>query len=131
MNRSSQREAILDKLRSVSCHPTADELHAMLHEAMPHLSLATVYRNLEQLANAGMVLVLDGGNARRFDGNTAPHYHKRCRVCGKVSDIAHRDLHVFDSAIEALLPRLGCETYKVEFAGLCSGCNLERAALEK
>ena len=122
MNRSSQREAILDKLRSVTSHPTAEELHAMLHDTMPHLSLATVYRNLEQLGNAGMVMILDGGNARRFDGNTAPHYHKRCRLCGRVSDIEHRELSRLDTAIEALLPRLGCESYKVEFAGLCTGC---------
>ena len=122
VNRSSQREAILDKLRLVTCHPTAEELYEMLHETMPHLSLATVYRNLEQLGKAGLVTVLDGGSARRFDGNAAPHYHKRCKSCGRVSDLEMPDSNMLDTVIQTLLPRIGCESCKVEFAGICSCC---------
>lgn len=122
MNRSSQREAILEKLRQVTCHPTADELHEMLHEGMPHLSLATVYRNLEQLAKAGMVKILDGAGARRFDGNIVPHHHKRCCVCGCVSDLESVELAALDRTISTLLPRIGCVSCSIEFAGTCESC---------
>lgn len=122
MNRSSQREAILEKLRSVKTHPTAEELHDMLHDAMPHLSLATVYRNLEQLGNAGIVTVLDGAGARRFDGNIVPHHHKRCNCCGRVSDLEFDALAVLDKTVSALLPHIGCDSCKIEFSGVCAVC---------
>ena len=125
MNRSSQRDAILEKLRSVKCHPTAEELYAMLHENMPRLSLATVYRNLEQLGNAGIVMVLDNSGAKRFDGNTVPHHHKRCSRCGKVSDLEAPELHLLDKTVAALLPHIGCDSCKIEFSGVCSGCGEE------
>ena len=35
MNRTAQREAILKELRSVTTHPTADELYTMLRVKMP------------------------------------------------------------------------------------------------
>ena len=122
MNRSSQREAILKALRSVKSHPTADEIYAMVHDSMPRLSLATVYRNLEQLVNAGMVTAIDGAGSRRFDGNAAPHHHKRCSVCGSVSDIFSEELHHLDNANERLLPLLECSACSVEFSGICGKC---------
>ena len=122
MNRSRQRDAILEKLCSVKTHPTAEELHAMLQEAMPRLSLATVYRNLEQLEYAGVVLGLDGAGARRFDGNIMPHHHKRCNHCGRVSDLEFSELSVLDKTISALLPRIGCDACRIEFTGVCPEC---------
>ena len=50
LNKTAQRAAILEELRSVTCHPTADELYTMLRKKMPQISLGTVYRNLEQLS---------------------------------------------------------------------------------
>lgn len=125
MNRSSQREAILEKLRSVKSHPTAEELYALLHDSMPHLSLATVYRNLEQLGNAGIVTVLDGAGARRYDGNVTPHHHKRCSQCGRVSDLDHRELSILDRTVAALLPHIGCDSCRIEFSGVCTGCSVQ------
>ena len=123
MNRSSQRESLLEKLRSVKSHPTAEELYNMLHENMPHLSLATVYRNLEQLGKAGIVTVLDGVGPRRYDGNASPHHHKRCSKCGRVSDLDHGELAVLDRTVAALLPHIGCDSCRIEFSGVCSCCS--------
>lgn len=126
MNRSSQREAILEVLRACESHPTADELYAMLRSRMPRLSLATVYRNLEQLANAGIVLALDGAGARRFDGNIVPHYHKRCSSCGCVSDLPDTDFESLDGIISAILPKIECDSCSIEFAGTCDKCNTKK-----
>ena len=59
MNRTAQREAILKELRSVKTHPTADELYAALRVKLPTISLGTVYRNLEQMSQAGIVRKLE------------------------------------------------------------------------
>ena len=123
MKRSVQREAILDELRSLTCHPTAEELYTRLRNIMPNLSLATVYRNLEQFSKAGLVLKLDcGGELKRFDGYVAIHPHMRCSDCGAVSDLDNRKLDQLQNELIKLLPELDCRTLRPEFCGLCPNC---------
>lgn len=123
MNRSSQREAILGALRMSKLHPTADELYDQLRPEMPHLSLATVYRNLEQMEKAGMILRLDGGNSRRFDGNIQWHHHKRCRNCGGVSDVNGSAFAALDKMLNGAMAELDCQSCRVEFLGICEECS--------
>ena len=70
---SPKREAILQCLRSTTCHPSAEWVYAQLKPHIPDLSLATVYRNLARFRSEGAVQVIgcvDGED--RYDGNTAP-----------------------------------------------------------
>ena len=130
MKRSVQREAILDELRMLSCHPTADELYRRLKERMPHLSLATVYRNLEQFSKAGLVLTLDcGGELKRFDGNVIPHPHIRCTECGAVADVDDRKVFELHEQLLALLPELKCDTMGLEFSGRCQICKQQNEVI--
>src|SRR5699024_11189371 len=43
---SRKRDAILDCMRSTTCHPTAEWVYQQLKPVFPDLSLGTVYRNL-------------------------------------------------------------------------------------
>jgi Fur family ferric uptake transcriptional regulator len=116
-----QRAAILEILRSVESHPTADELHEMVRKKLPHISLGTVYRNLELLNSSGQVLRLErAGMQKRFDGNVTPHHHVRCKRCGKIGDVFlpddtsfTHDPHVQDFTIHGM---------EVEFVGVCRCC---------
>ena len=64
---------ILEELRKVKTHPTADELYAMVRTRMPRISLGTVYRNLDFLTESKEILKLESaGSIRRFDGDTRP-----------------------------------------------------------
>ena len=49
MRLTNQRKIILEELRAVTTHPTADEVYGMVRKRMPRISLGTVYRNLEVL----------------------------------------------------------------------------------
>ena len=123
MKRSIQREAILAELRSLKTHPTAEELYNRLKQNMPNLSLATVYRNLEQFSRAGIILKLDcGGELKRFDGNINTHPHMRCSDCGSVSDLENRKLNKLQSELEKILPELDCRSLHLEFCGICPNC---------
>jgi Fur family transcriptional regulator, ferric uptake regulator len=87
---TSQRRIILEELRKTKTHPTADELYVVARKRLPKISLGTVYRNLDQLAESGEILKLEMcGCQKRFDGNTHEHFHARCQGCGRV----HRALH--------------------------------------
>lgn len=83
-----QRKVVLEELRQVCTHPTADELFHRVRCRLPQISLATVYRNLDVLAREGIVRRLEaGGGAARFDGDLEPHLHVRCEGCGRLEDV--------------------------------------------
>ncbi len=120
--RSVKREAILALLRSVTCHPSAEWLHARLLTDFPDLSLGTVYRNLRQLAEEGLIVSVGViGGQERFDGNTAPHGHFVCRRCGAVTDVPLKGGRSFHRDVERLT---GGRVQDVETTayGLCANC---------
>jgi len=87
-NYSRKREAILDKIRSTTCHPTADWVFQALRNEYPNLSLGTVYRNLVLFKEEGSIIsvaTVDG--QERFDGYIEHHGHFICRKCGTVTDV--------------------------------------------
>lgn len=86
---SRQRESIEKAVHALHCHPTADEVYQAVREETPSISLGTVYRNLNTLAELGRIKKIsmpEGGD--RFDYNLTTHYHATCHQCGKVFDIA-------------------------------------------
>lgn len=87
MRYSKQREQILMALKRSCDHPTADMLYARLRDENPNISLATVYRNLNMMADAGEIrrILFDDAKAR-YDANPAPHEHMQCLHCRKVFD---------------------------------------------
>ena len=55
MKYSRQRELILETVMENPVHPTADTVYAMVREQEPNISLGTVYRNLNLLAEQGIL----------------------------------------------------------------------------
>ncbi len=45
---------MLEELRTLTSHPTAAELYEITRARLPKISLGTVYRNLEVLAENGV-----------------------------------------------------------------------------
>jgi Fur family peroxide stress response transcriptional regulator len=85
---SKQRESIKSYLGSTREHPTADTVYMHVRQEYPNISLGTVYRNLNLLADLGEAVKIttpNGGD--RFDGCTEPHYHFCCTDCGRVMDL--------------------------------------------
>jgi len=119
---TTQRQVILEELSHVKTHPTASELYDMVRKRLPRIGLGTVYRNLELMADSGMILKIEvGGTQKRFDATTEEHYHIRCSACGKVDDIDVPVIH------ELATQAAGATSYlitghHVEFTGICSAC---------
>lgn len=83
-----QRMVILEELRKLETHPTADELYQIVRKRLPRISLGTVYRNLEHLAGNKTILKLHiDGNIKRFDGCVEAHHHASCKGCGRIFDV--------------------------------------------
>lgn len=121
---SRQRASIKEYLAQTCEHPTADTVYLHVREEYPNISLGTVYRNLNLLADMGEAIKIttpNGGD--RFDGRTDPHYHVICNSCGKIFDLELPSSHVtkinqlanqnFDGQIES---------HSIIFNGICSHC---------
>lgn len=124
-----QRRFLLDELRRLDTHPTADELYALARRRMPSISLGTVYRNLENFARQGLILKIESsGDRMRFDGNTGKHLHFRCDACGGLSDVFTDRIGEIESLVEALMssPRK-LSGYYLELKGVCGSCSRKRA----
>ncbi|MFP4169196.1 MAG: transcriptional repressor [Desulfonatronovibrionaceae bacterium] len=118
---SKQRTIILQELRKVKDHPTADEMYMRVKEKLPRVSLGTVYRNLEVLSECGEIQTLNmPGMQKRFDGNPDPHLHVRCIYCDRVDDIPGQLEPDWQGLQKSTDYRLcGCD---VQLKGVCPNC---------
>ena len=117
-----QRQVILEELRKVNTHPSADEVYEMVRKRLPRISLGTVYRNLEVLSESGQIKKLEPRTLKRFDGNSSEHFHIRCIRCDRIADVPMPIDFEIDLAdmtpIEYEI--LG---HRLEFFGLCPYCS--------
>lgn len=117
-----QRRIILEELSKVTSHPTADEVYHMVRKRLAHISLGTVYRNLELLAeNKEIIKIESAGSVRRFDACTEPHSHIRCLTCGKVADM-HGVSVINDMPSLEPAPGFSVVSVRMEFDGYCKDC---------
>jgi len=120
---TKQRKVILEELSKVCSHPTADEVYSMVRAKLPHISLGTVYRNLDLLAESKQILKLENsGSIRRYDANIKPHSHVRCICCGDLGDVVSIDIPAItpNSLLENGYTLLGV---RIEYDGVCAECN--------
>src|SRR4051812_19097762 len=114
-----QRRAILEAFTGrVDEHLSADEVHARAASRVPEISRGTVYATLAELTEHGLLAALGAPEPVRYETNTAPHSHFRCRLCLRQFDIelAAPDVRT--------LTRLGyaVEHTAVTAEGVCTDC---------
>ncbi len=120
--RSRQREAILKVLRETTVHPTADWVYGEVRKEIPNISLGTVYRNLAKLSEDNEIIKLGlGTGVEHFDGNSEPHYHVMCTVCGAIDDIEAKPLSELNDWASKLFKGEIYE-HSAVFFGKCEKC---------
>lgn len=116
-----QRKVILEELSLLKSHPTADELFQIIRIRLPKISLATVYRNLADLAASGRIrkTELPGGKAR-FETKIEPHFHLRCVHCEAIEDLPLSKEEIGDFLKDKVTRRV--QDFELCFSGLCRSC---------
>jgi Fe2+ or Zn2+ uptake regulation protein len=119
---TKQKEVIYQELCRVRSHPSAAKVYLMAQRQLPHLSFATVYRNLKLLKCEGRVLELScDPRQARYDADTSCHHHFFCIQCNQVYDY-HAS---FDRAIKKVFKKQtahAIHSYAISFYGLCAAC---------
>jgi Fur family ferric uptake transcriptional regulator len=125
-----QRKVILEEIRKMNTHPTADEVYEVVRRRLPRISMGTVYRNLEILSTHGLVQKIGPLSSQmRFDGNTGSHYHIRCIRCGRVEDAPVEPVDNIEGAIREVSD-YSIIGHRVEFFGICPICSKEGSHLK-
>ena len=121
---TKQRQAVFAELARVPDFRSAQQIFDALKAHGDKVGLATVYRNLQTLAEDERVDVLrshDGEALYRLCGSAHQHHHLVCRECGRAEEIEQ-------DAIEAWVNEVGAAhgfsdvEHSMELFGLCDTC---------
>jgi Fe2+ or Zn2+ uptake regulation protein len=119
-----QRQHVYDVLLQKRDHPTAEEVFIRAKQAMPDISMATVYNCLDALVKCGLVrqVQLERG-ATRFCPNMEEHCHYYCDDCGTVFDVPLPA----DASTSVPKPKgFKVDHYEIAVHGICSACGSKR-----
>lgn len=115
-----RRYAVYRLMAGNTEHPTADAVREKLLADYPSINRDSVFRILNDFAQAGLITRMEFTDPVRFDGNVRRHDHFFCRRCGKVAD--------FDAWVPSDgFPAEAGEIHSVEVraVGLCRNCAKE------
>lgn len=117
-----QRSLVLKAVQALHDHPTSADVYEYVRKKHPNISRATVYRNLGVLAARGDVLRVEVPNgADRYDFFNEPHYHAKCRVCGRVVDVGMPYVHDIAARVTDA-HGFDIEGHEIIFDGVCPQC---------
>ena len=123
-----QRTAIVEALKADQSFVSAQDLYDRLALKGEKIGLATVYRNLQDLATTREVDVVrpEGTDVQlfRYCGDDAHHHHLVCRNCGTTVEIQPTEL---EDWAQQIAHRHGFShvSHSLELYGLCSKCSAE------
>jgi len=116
-------QAVRDELAKSRDFRSAQSIHEAIRTAGASVGLATVYRALQTLVDAGTADVLrtDAGEAVYRACGPSHHHHLVCRSCG-------RAVEVQGAAVETWADDMGAQhgfadvSHTLELFGICSAC---------
>ena len=117
---TAQRRAIRGVFSHENRPLTPQELLERAQDTVPQIGLATVYRTLKSMTEAGSVLVVDvPGEPQRYElAGKDHHHHFSCRTCGRMFEMAG-----CPDDLERLVPAgFVMEDHEVFIYGRCRDC---------
>lgn len=122
-----QRSLVYEAVKRLHCHATADEIYSEIVKKHPTIGRATIYRNLNQLADSGEIKKIEiPGGADRYDHRCGNHYHARCSKCGRIFDM---DMEYIADLEKTIKNTHGFEVsgHDLLFKGICFKCQKNNA----
>lgn len=119
-----QRTAVTEALGTVADFRSAQEIHDLIAGSGEKVGLATVYRTLAALADAGLVDVLrteEGESVYRRCSATHHHHHLVCRTCGATEEIEGPAVEDWAGAIGQAYGYADI-SHELELFGTCPKC---------
>lgn len=118
-----QKDAVRHALAEAIGFVSAQQLHLVLRNHGSTIGLATVYRALADLAEAGEADSLqgNGGELLYRACTTDHHHHLICRACGKTVEIEADRVEKWADEV-AKAHGFSVPTHTIDIFGVCSAC---------
>jgi len=120
---TKQRLAVADALETFDDFRSAQEIHELIGRRGTNVGLATVYRTLQKLSDAGEVDMLrtEDGEAIYRRCSATHHHHLVCRRCGATVEVEGPAVERWTRAIAA---EHGYDdiSHTLEIFGTCASC---------
>ena len=131
------RQAILELLSKSTDHLSAEDIYLQVHKKYPTIGLTTVYRTLELLVKAGLIMKFDFGDGRaRFELIESPesighHHHLVCTECGRIidyQDFINEEIELLKRTERGLAKKykFRITNHLIQFHGVCEKCRKKK-----
>lgn len=118
-----QRLAVYKALKESEKHPSAEELHKVIVEKNPSISMATVYQILNLFEDKlGIIKSMSINHIKHYEIRSEFHIHIICTQCGKIDDIYSDKIESFwENLINEL--KIEPEDQIIKIYQICSECS--------
>ena len=121
---TAQRQQILDIFLKTENHPTIEELYLIIRKKNPKIGLATVYRTMKVISDAGLARETNFGNGQRsFEHKYLHRHHDHliCVICGKIIEVISPEI---ENLKDKLAKKHGFSTVRhtMQIFGTCAKC---------
>ncbi len=121
---SEQREQILGIFLKTEKHPTINDLYDLVRKKHPQIGLATVYRTMRVICDAGLARETDfGGSIRHFEHKYKHQHHDHliCTKCGRIIEVMSPEIEKLQEIL-VRKHKFKAVRHRMEIFGLCQNC---------
>jgi Fe2+ or Zn2+ uptake regulation protein len=125
---TAQRTIILETISHMGGHLSAQQVYQEAVKRLPGLNLATVYRTVESLQEAGLIDTFSTSiEPMQFSlrDSDHPHAHLVCRVCGGVQELDSERIKPLQEMVQRETD-FRVDTNHMTLEGLCASCRKDQ-----
>ena len=112
-----QRQLVYECVIDSKDHPSANEVFAELQTS--GIGLATVYRQLSNMVDEGVLKSFEHSGQIRYDPLVTPHAHFVCTVCDKIWDVELPESILLTTPN---VSNVNIEGLELTWKGICESC---------
>lgn len=123
-----KRLAIMEIMAKEKTYLNPEEIRSRLKERFKNIGLPTVYRNLEELANEGIIIKIIHPDRKLYYfycPRREHHHHFVCVLCRKVEDISYCGIKEIKKEVEENL-KGHMVSHMLQVFGFCRECLMQK-----
>jgi Fur family ferric uptake transcriptional regulator len=131
IRRSTRRNEVLDVFLGCEYHITANQLVELVHQRNPKIGIATVYRTLKLITEAGIARAIEfGDGTMRYEHDYGHEHHDHivCVQCGMFKEISNEGIEA-EQVLMAQKLGFSLLRHKMVLYGVCPECSKKEKSL--
>jgi Fur family peroxide stress response transcriptional regulator len=115
-----QRIAVLDAMKEINGHPTAETVVEHIRKNYPNIAVGTVYKTLETFIEKGLIKkVKTDRDIMRYELTSSSHHHLYCVDSDRIEDFVDDELSqlLTDYFAKKRIPNFSIADIKLQITG--------------